>query len=269
MVLRCYIGAMNQTVQTSRRRAAAADKAAARAESSARTKTVDSKKADTKSDKPAPRKRAARVVPRTNDPERTMADILEVATHEFSEHGLAGARIDVIAEAMRTSKRMIYYYFGSKEGLYLAVLEHAYRRIRTIEAELHLEDLPPVDALRKLVGHTVDYQSANPDFVRLVMNENILKGAYLARSKAIQKLNVPAIDRLHEVYERGVKEGVFRAGLDAVDLHMTISALSFFNVANRHSFALIFKRDTAQPAVIAARRAVIVETVVRYVSRQI
>jgi AcrR family transcriptional regulator len=263
---------MNQTVQTSRRRAAAADKAAARAEASARTKTtrtVEPKKVDAKADKPAPRKRAARVVPRTNDPERTMADILEVATHEFSEHGLAGARIDVIAEAMRTSKRMIYYYFGSKEGLYLAVLEHAYRRIRTIEADLHLEDLPPVEALRKLVGHTVDYQYANPDFVRLVMNENILKGAYLARSKAIQKLNVPAIDRLREVYERGVKEGVFRAGLDAIDLHMTISALSFFNVANRHSFALIFKRDTAQPAVIAARRAVIVETVVRYVSQQI
>ncbi len=262
---------MNQTVQTSRRRVATADKAAARAEASARTKTAntqkaDPKKADAKADKPVLRKRAVRAAPRTNDPDRTMADILEVATHEFSEHGLAGARIDVIAEAMRTSKRMIYYYFGSKEGLYLAVLEHAYRRIRTIEADQHLEDLPPVEALRKLVGHTVDYQHANPDFVRLVMNENILKGAYLARSKAIQKLNVPAIDRLREVYERGVKEGVFRAGLDAVDLHMTISALSFFNVANRHSFALIFKRDTAHPAVIAARRAAILETVVRYVS---
>ena len=91
-------------------------------------------------------KRAARpkaVAPRTNDPERTMADIIEVATHEFSEKGLAGARIDVIAEAMRTSKRMIYYYFGSKEGLYIRVLEEAYRRIREIESSLHLEDLAP------------------------------------------------------------------------------------------------------------------------------
>ncbi len=222
----------------------------------------------TRSARAAPQtKTAAKATPRTNNPERTMADILEVATHEFSEKGLAGARIDVIADAMRTSKRMIYYYFGSKEGLYLAVLEHAYRRIRTIEAELHLEDLPPVDALRKLVAHTVDYQSANPDFVRLVMNENILKGAYLARSKAIQKLNVPAIDRLREVYERGVRSGVFRPGLDAVDLHMSISALSFFNVANRHSFALIFKRDTGTPTVMAARREVIVETLLRYVGR--
>src|SRR5512134_2489633 len=110
--------------------------------------------------------------PRTNDPARTMADIIDVATREFSEKGLAGARIDVIAEAMRTSKRMIYYYFGSKEALYVAVLEEAYRRIRAIEAELHLDDLPPEDALRKLVGHTVEYQWNHPEFVRLVQSEN-------------------------------------------------------------------------------------------------
>ena len=113
-----------------------------------------------------------------------MADILEVATREFSDKGLAGARIDEIADAMRTSKRMIYYYFGSKEGLYVAVLEEAYRRMRAIEAELHLEDLPPEDALRKLVGFTVDYQLANPDFIRLVMTENIHRGEFLAQSKA-------------------------------------------------------------------------------------
>ena len=122
-------------------------------------------------------------------------------------------------------------------------------------------------ALRTLVAHTVDYQYANPDFVRLVMNENILKGEYLARSKVIGKLNVPAIERLREVYERGVREGLFRPGLDAVDLHMTISALSFFNVANRHSFAQIFGRDTSVPGVIAARREVIVDTLLRYVAR--
>jgi AcrR family transcriptional regulator len=211
-------------------------------------------------------RKATKAVARTNDPERTMANILEVATHEFSEHGLAGARIDAIADAMRTSKRMIYYYFGSKEGLYLAVLEDAYRRIRTIEAQMHLEDLPPQQALSKLVAHTVDYQFGNPDFVRLVMNENILKGEYLARSKVIGKLNVPAIDRLREVYTRGVRDGVFRRGLDPVDLHMTISALSFFNVANRHSFSQIFGRDTSLAAVIAARRDVIVDTVLRYVA---
>jgi AcrR family transcriptional regulator len=212
----------------------------------------------------APTKSAA---PRTNDPERTMADIIEVATHEFSEKGLAGARIDVIAEAMRTSKRMIYYYFGSKEGLYIRVLEEAYRRIREIEAGLHLEDLAPEDALRKLVGFTVDYQLANPDFIRLVMTENIHRGEFLAQSKAIHKLNVPAILAVREVYQRGVAAGVFRAGIDPVDLHMSISALSFFNTANRHTFALIFKRDMDSPAAIVARRDSIIEMVVRFVRK--
>jgi AcrR family transcriptional regulator len=204
---------------------------------------------------------------RTNDPERTMADIIEVATHEFSEKGLAGARIDVIAEAMRTSKRMIYYYFGSKEGLYIRVLEEAYRRIRAIESGLHLEDLSPEDALRKLVGFTVDYQLANPDFIRLVMTENIHRGEFLAQSKAIQKLNVPAIEAVYEVYQRGEKAGVFRAGIDPVDLHMSISALSFFNTANRHTFALIFKRDFDSPAAIVARRDSIIEMVLRFVRK--
>ncbi len=214
-----------------------------------------------------PAKAKAKPLPRTNDPERTMADIIEVATHEFSEKGLAGARIDVIAEAMRTSKRMIYYYFESKEGLYIKVLEEAYRRIREIEAGLQLADLAPEDALRKLVGFTVDYQLANPDFIRLVMTENIHRGEFLARSKTIQKLNVPAIDAVRTVYDRGVKAGVFRSGVDAVDLHMSISALSFFNVSNRHTFALIFKRDLESPSAIVARRDSIIEMVVRYVRK--
>ena len=204
---------------------------------------------------------------RTNDPERTKADILEVAMREFSEKGLAGARIDLIAESMRTSKRMIYYYFGSKEGLYIAVLEEAYRRMREIEAQLHLEDLPPEAALRKLVGFTVDYQLAHPEFIRLVMNENMHRGEYLARSGTIHQLNVPAIEGLRGVLERGQREGVFRAGIDPVDLHMSISALSVFNVANRHTFALIFKRDLDSAAAVVARRDSIIEMMVRFVRK--
>jgi AcrR family transcriptional regulator len=204
---------------------------------------------------------------RTNDPQSTIADIIAVATREFAENGLAGARIDVIAEAMRTSKRMIYYYFGSKEQLYVAVLEESYRRMREIESDLHLEDLAPEDALRKLVGYTVDYQFAHPEFIRLVMTENIHRGEYLARSSAIQKLNVPAIEGLKTVYERGVAQGVFRSGLDPVDLHMSISALSVFNVANRHTFSLIFKRDLESTAALIARRDSIIEMIVRFVRK--
>lgn len=204
---------------------------------------------------------------RSHDPDRTMQDILDVATREFAAKGLSGARIDEIAALTRTSKRMIYYYFASKEALYVAVLEDAYRRIRSIENGLHLEDLPPVQALERLVSFTFDYQMENPDFIRLVMTENIHNGAFLAQSRSIQELNVPAINAVRSIYERGCAEGVFRPGLDMVDLHMSISALCFFNVSNRHTFSLIFKHEMASAEALAARRASIVDMVVRYLQR--
>jgi AcrR family transcriptional regulator len=202
---------------------------------------------------------------RTNDPERTMAGILEVALAEFAEKGLSGARIDEIAAATQTSKRMIYYYFGSKEGLYLAVLEDSYRRMRSIEGDLHLEDLPPVEALQRLVGFTFDHHQSNPSYIRLVASENIHRGVYLAQSKTIQELNVPAIRSIEKLYARGVAAGVFRPGLEPIDLHASISALTFFNVSNQHTFGLIFKQDTQSPEVQARRRASVIDLVVRFV----
>ena len=202
---------------------------------------------------------------RTNDPARTMAGILEVATAEFAKKGLSGARIDEIAAATRTSKRMIYYYFGSKEGLYLAVLEESYRRMRQIEAEQHLEDLAPEAALRKLVGFTFDHHRGNPDYIRLVMTENMERGAYLAKSSTIRELNVPAIQAIRLLYERGVAEGVFRPGLDPTDIHASISALTFFNVSNQHTFGLIFKNAVQSDEAIATRRSNIIDMIVRFV----
>ena len=214
--------------------------------------------------KPASRAAAA---PRTNDPARTMAGILEVATTEFAAKGLSGARIDAIAAATQTSKRMIYYYFGSKEGLYVAVLEESYRRMRQIEAAQHLDDLEPEAALRRLVEFTFDHHSGNPDYIRLVMTENMERGAYLAQSKTIQELNVPAIEAIARLYQRGVEQGIFREGLDPVDIHASISALTFFNVSNQHTFGLIFKEDARTAQAIAARRSSITEMVLRFVRR--
>jgi AcrR family transcriptional regulator len=204
---------------------------------------------------------------RTNDPERTKANILEVAAAEFGEKGLAGARIDEIAAATQTSKRMIYYYFGSKEGLYLAVLEESYRRVRDIEGELHLQDLEPEQALRRLVAFTFDHHLNNENYIRLVMSENINRGQYLAQSTHIQELNVPAIAAIKHLYDRGVKAGEFRTGLDPVDIHASISALSFFNVSNRHTFGLIFKVDTRSSAYITHRRENVIEMVVRFMKK--
>jgi AcrR family transcriptional regulator len=202
---------------------------------------------------------------RTNDSDATKRNILEVATEEFARNGLSGSRIDEIVARTKTSKRMIYYYFGDKEGLYLAVLESVYQKIRKIETALDLDDLAPADALRKLVEFTFDYQNENEDFVRLVMIENIHHGRYLAKSKVIQDLNVTAIDAISRLYRRGVEQKVFREGLDAIDIHWFISALCFFNVSNRATFSNIFKRDLTAPAALSARRASVVDNIIRYV----
>lgn len=202
---------------------------------------------------------------RTNDPARTMAEILEVATHEFADKGLAGARIDEIAAATRTSKRMIYYYFGSKDGLYLAVLEEAYRRMRNIEADLHLDDLDPVAALRRLVEFTYDHHQGNEDFIRLVMNENIHRAEYLQQSKGIRQLNVKAIDSIRSLYERGVAQGLFRPGLDPLDIHAAISALTVFNVSNRYTFGTIFDRNQPQTKAETLQREHVVQLLLRFV----
>ncbi len=204
---------------------------------------------------------------RTHDPEGVRRNILAIATAEFAEKGFSGARVDEIAAKINTSKRMIYYYFKDKEGLFVAVLEEAYARIRRIERDLNLDGLSPVDALARLTGFTFEYQSENADFVRLVMVENIHHAVHLARSERMQSLNVSVLQVLEDVYRRGVAEGVFRDGIDVVDIHMTMSALSFFNVSNRATFSAIFKRDMVSPEAFTRRRQVVVETVLRYVAR--
>ena len=218
--------------------------------------------------KTAAKRRLSARPARRNDPDQTRRDIIDVATREFAARGLDGARIDQIAAQTRTSKRMIYYYFGSKEGLYVTVLEEAYRNLRQIEGRLELDGLSAKDALRKLVGFTFDHHAAHSDYVRLIAIENIHEGKHLAKSRTIQELNVPAIDAARRVLQLGHREGVFREGIDPIDLHMSISALCFHNVSNRHTFSIIFKRDMTSPAALAARRAVVIDTVLAAVRRR-
>lgn len=194
-----------------------------------------------------------------------MAEILSVATTEFAAKGLAGARIDEIAAATRSSKRMIYYYFGSKEALYVAVLEAAYGRMRQIEANLHLSDLEPELALKRLVEFTYDHHQSNEDFIRLVMSENVQRGEYLAQSKAIQKLNGSALQAIQELYNRGVKQGVFKKNLTPLEIHSAISALTFFNVSNQHTFGLIFKGKSPQGKAQTLKKPQVVDMLISYV----
>jgi AcrR family transcriptional regulator len=205
------------------------------------------------------------VVHCVRDSARSYNNILEVAAREFESKGYDGARIDAIAKATRTSKGMIYHHFDGKDGLYIAVLEAAYRRIREIESSMHLEDLDPVTALKEITGFTYDYHLQNPGFVRLVMTENINNGAFLARSTVIQSFNNSVIETLKDVYVRGVKSGLFRPGINPIDLHFLISAQSFYNVSNRKTFALVFKQDLDSPEAIASRRTTIIDNVMRTV----
>jgi AcrR family transcriptional regulator len=209
----------------------------------------------------------SKTTPAKPEEDGTRAKILNVALQEFSRLGLSGARIDAIALESGANKGMIYYYFGSKEDLYVAALEESYRRFRQIEEGLQIDErLPPAQALRLLVGASFDFHAAHPEFIRMVMNENINQGEYIRKIPELRAINRSAITLLERLCERGIAEGVFRADLDPVDLHMSISALSFYNVSNRHTFSFIFDRDLAAPEVHAARRASVVDTILRYVS---
>jgi AcrR family transcriptional regulator len=201
---------------------------------------------------------------RTRDRDRTRAEILDVATQHFAEHGYSGARVDEIAEQTRTTKRMLYYYFGSKEGLYTEVLERAYAQIRAAEQEVDVEHLEPVAAIRRLAELTFDHHEAHPDFIRLVSIENIHRAEHMRASDRFAKLNTPAIDLIAGILERG--RDVFKRDVDAIDVHMVISAFCVFRVANRHTWEAIFARDPLDPALRERYRRMLGDLVVDYLT---
>jgi AcrR family transcriptional regulator len=213
-----------------------------------------------------PPRQAAEPAERQRDAERTRNEILEVATREFAANGYAGARVDDMAARMRTTKRMIYYYFGGKEQLYIAVLERAYAAIRRAEREVDVAGLDAAAAVRRIAELTFDHHESHPDFIRLVSIENIHHAEHMARSQAIADLGSPAIDLLESILERGREEGVFRRDVDAVDVHMMISAFCVFRVANRHTFGTLFDRDLAAPELRERYRRMVGDMIVGYLA---
>ncbi|EAQ26218.1 TetR family transcriptional regulator [Roseovarius sp. 217] len=174
------------------------------------------------------------------DPAAVRQDILTIATREFAAHGLSGANINEIARQTSTSKRMIYYYFGDKEGLYCSVLEGVYATLRAREDDLDVAGLEPVAALRRLIEATFEAHVTAPHFIRLVMIENIHNAEYLRKSESVPKLNRSIIDKLEDVCARGKAAGLFREGTDALELHWLTSSFSFYNVSNRATFSTSF-----------------------------
>jgi AcrR family transcriptional regulator len=203
---------------------------------------------------------------RVNDPEGTRRNIVEVAMREFAEKGLSGARVDKIASRTKTSKRMIYYYFGGKEQLYLAVLTEAYRSIRTLESQLDIDSCDAREALRRLIEATFDHDEQNPNFIRLVSIENIHHGKHLKQHGELRQLNASVIATLERILQRGRKERVFRADVDPVDLHLAISSYCFFRVANRHSFGALFDYDLSEPKIRTRSRQQIVDMILAWLS---
>jgi AcrR family transcriptional regulator len=212
----------------------------------------------------APKLQQAPRTRRSRDPEQTRAEILQVAAGEFSEHGFSGARVDRIADQMRTTKRMIYYYYGSKEDLYVAVLERAYAAIRQAEQEIDVDHLEPIAAIRRLAELTFDHHEANPSFLRLVSIENIHRAEHLRRSSQIAGLNMPAIDLIARILDRGYASGTFVRRVDAIDLHMMISAFCVFRISNQHTFGVIFDRDLTDPELRDRYRTMLADMVVSY-----
>jgi AcrR family transcriptional regulator len=211
---------------------------------------------------------AVRLTPkRINDPEGTKRDILAVATHEFAYKGLSGARVDEIAEKTNSSKRMIYYYFGGKAQLYQAVLAQAYYNIRQEEMEQAQAHLEPEAALAAIITSTADYHNDHPEFVRLVMNENINLGQHLKQIESRMERNQSIIAKLQSILDDGVNKGVFRSGINAIDLHIAITAQSFYTVSNRHTFLLNFGIDMAEEAARATHVRNIIDMILTWVKK--
>jgi AcrR family transcriptional regulator len=201
-------------------------------------------------------------------PEANRARIVAAAIDEFAARGVKGASMDAIAARTHTTRALINYYFGSKERLYIAVLEQVYAGIRDAEAGLDLDHLAPVAAVRRIVEFTYNYYVEHEGFVRLVVAENQARGRHLKKSKTMRTLNRPIILRLADVIARGQKAGLFRADVDPVEVHKAIAALGMFNVTNQYTFGAIFQREMGEKGNLAARREMVTEVILSYLQRR-
>lgn len=201
------------------------------------------------------------------NPVRNQGRILKAAVAEFARYGLGGARVDRIAARAGANKRMLYYYFGNKDELFLAVLEDSYARIRSAERALHLTDVDPREAMRRLVEFTWRYYLQHPEFLTLLNSENLHRGRHVKRSKNIIAMHSPFVAMIEQVLERGVRAGEFRRGVDPVQLYISIAGLGYFYLSNRHTLSAIFERDLLAPKSKAERLKHMTELVLGYLSK--
>jgi len=204
--------------------------------------------------------------PRIRDAEATKARILDAAKKEFAKNGLGGGRVDDIAEKAKANKRMIYHYFGSKEGLFQTVLENAYVDIRSAEQKLKLDHVEPKQALEKLVRFTFDYYLKNPEFITLVNSENLHRAKHLKKSEVVKVYSRKFVAMVEDILTRGVASGVFRAGVDPVQLNITIAAIGYYYMTNRFTGSIVFERDLMAKDALEERLRFNIDTILRLVA---
>jgi len=226
---------------------------------------VKSLSVDQKSRQSAPTAKPKAAIEPVRDAERTQQAILAAAEEEFADKGLAGARVDAIAEQSGVNKRMLYYYFGSKENLYVAVLERAYGAMRQTERELNLTDLDPLDAIRKLVEFKFDYYLEHPTIIRLLSGENMQNAKFLKRSRRLRDMHNSLANVLRAVLVAGQKKGLVKPGIDPLQLYISLAALSYFFFSNAATLTTAFGRDLMSASELKVRRAHVVEVVLDYV----
>lgn len=197
----------------------------------------------------------------TRDAVATRGRILKAAKVEFAKLGLAGARIDGIARRAKSNKRMIYEYYGNKDGLFQAVLEEAYTNIRSAERKLRLEELEPREAISKLITFTWNYYLKNPQFLTLVNSENLYRAAHLKTSAKIGEMHRPLVQLVGDILERGVAQGVFRPGIDPIQLNISIAAISYYYLNNRFTGEVIYGFDFTSPEALKERLEFNIQTI--------
>ncbi|MCP1247116.1 TetR family transcriptional regulator [Acetobacter cerevisiae] len=201
--------------------------------------------------------------PRIRDAEATKLRILEAAKKEFAQNGLEGARVDAIALEAQANKRMIYHYFESKENLFKVIIEQAYLDIRSEEARLKLETLPPKEAITEFVRFTWEYYLKNPEFITLVNNENLNKARHIKNSSTLREVSKKFVARIQAILDQGAQEGTFRSGLDAAQVNITIASIGYYYLTNSYTGSVIFNRDFLSKKALQERLAFNIDTILR------
>jgi TetR/AcrR family transcriptional regulator, upper aerobic nicotinate degradation pathway regulator len=195
----------------------------------------------------------------------TRDSILRAATKIFAKHGFSGGRIDEISKAAKSYDRMIYYYFGSKEDLFIAVLEDMYRKFNEAEMALDLSSDQPEESLKAVIAFMWNFYQRNPEFITLLNDENLHRGKHISKSLRAREYSSPAIQIIEQLMESGVRKKVFRSGVSARDVYLMIAAMNYFYLSNRHTLSSCLGEKLESPEALAHWQGFVVESVLRTV----